>query len=150
MLLSQYLKPQWMRVTLLAVFMLVGVGLNLVKPQILRYFFDTAEAGGETRNLLIAAGLLFIAVSFFRQVVTLVSSYLGQDVGWRATNQMRGDLAHHCLQLDMPFHHKHTPGEMVERVDGDTTALSNFFSEFILQVIGSFFAAQWCSGLGHS
>ena len=137
-LLSQYLKPQWMRVTLLAVFMLVGVGLNLVKPQILRYFFDTAEAGGETRNLLIAAGLLFIAVSFFRQVVTLVSSYLGQDVGWRATNQMRGDLAHHCLQLDMPFHHKHTPGEMVERVDGDTTALSNFFSEFILQVIGSF------------
>jgi ABC-type multidrug transport system fused ATPase/permease subunit len=26
---------------------------------------------------------------------------------------------------------------MVERVDGDTTALSNFFSEFILQVIGS-------------
>lgn len=137
-LLSQYLKPHWMRVTLLAVFMLGGVGLNLVKPQILRYFFDTAEAGGETRNLLIAAGLLFIAVSFFRQVVTLVSSYLGQDVGWRATNQMRGDLAHHCLQLDMPFHHEHTPGEMVERVDGDTTALSNFFSQFILQVIGSF------------
>ena len=137
-LLSQYLKPQWMRVTLLAVFILGGVGLNLVKPQILRYFFDTAEAGGETRDLLIAAGLLFIAVSFFRQVATLVSSYLGQDVGWRATNQMRGDLAHHCLQLDMPFHHEHTPGEMVERVDGDTMALSNFFSEFILQIIGSF------------
>ena len=137
-LLSQYLKPQWMRVTLLAVFMLGGVGLSLVKPQILRYFFDTAEAGGETRDLLITAGLLFIAVSFFRQVATLVSSYLGQDVGWRATNQMRGDLAHHCLQLDMPFHHEHTPGEMVERVDGDTTALSNFFSEFILQIIGSF------------
>ena len=137
-LLSQYLKPQWIRVTLLAVFMLSGVGLSLVKPQILRYFFDTAEAGGETRDLLITAGLLFIAVSFFRQVATLVSSYLGQDVGWRATNQMRGDLAHHCLQLDMPFHHEHTPGEMVERVDGDTTALSNFFSEFILQIIGSF------------
>ena len=67
----------------------------------------------------------------------LVSSYLGQDVGWRATNQMRGDLADHCLHLDMSFHHDHTPGEMVERVDGDTTALSNFFSEFILQVIGS-------------
>ena len=28
---------------------------------------------------------------------------------------------------------------MVERVDGDTTALSNFFSEFVLQVIGSTF-----------
>ncbi|RKU38526.1 ABC transporter ATP-binding protein [Candidatus Poribacteria bacterium] len=114
-----------------------GIGLNLVNPQIIRYFIDTAEAGGATRNLIIAA-CIFLAIGFFRQVVMLVSSYLGQDVGWRATNQMREDLADHCLHLDMSFHHEHTPGEMVERVDGDTTALSNFFSEFVLQVIGSF------------
>jgi ABC-type multidrug transport system fused ATPase/permease subunit len=113
-----------------------GIGLNLVNPQILRYFIDTARAGGETRNLFIAGGI-FLAIGFSRQIIMLISSYLGQDVGWRATNRMRGDLANHCLNLDMSFHHEHTPGEMVERVDGDTTALSNFFSEFILQVIGS-------------
>ena len=113
-----------------------GIGLSLLNPQILRYFIDTAKEGGETRNLLIAGGI-FLGIGFFRQIVMLVNSYLGQDVGWRATNRMRGDLAHHCLHLDMSFHHEHTPGEMVERVDGDTTALSNFFSEFILQVIGS-------------
>ena len=135
-LLSQYLKPQWFRVSLLAIFMFGGIGLNLVNPQILRYFIDTARAGGETRNLFIAGGI-FLAIGFSRQIIMLISSYLGQDVGWRATNRMRGDLANHCLNLDMSFHHEHTPGEMVERVDGDTTALSNFFSEFILQVIGS-------------
>ena len=135
-LLSQYLRPQWVRVTLLAVFMFGGIGLNLVNPQIIRYFIDTAKAGGATRNLLIAGGI-FLAIGFIRQIVLLVSSYLGQDVGWRATNQMREDLADHCLHLDMSFHHEYTPGEMVERVDGDTTALSNFFSEFVLQVIGS-------------
>ena len=116
--------------------MFSGIGLNLVNPQILRYFIDTAKAGGATRNLFIAGGI-FLAIGFSRQIVMLVSSYLGQDVGWRATNKMREDLAYHCLNLDMSFHHDHTPGEMVERVDGDTTALSNFFSEFILQVIGS-------------
>ena len=135
-LLSQYLRPQWFRVTLLAVFMFGGIGLNLVNPQIIRYFIDTAKAGGATRNLIIAGGI-FLAIGFIRQIVILVSSYLGQDVGWRATNQMREDLADHCLHLDMSFHHEYTPGEMVERVDGDTTALSNFFSEFVLQVIGS-------------
>ena len=136
-LLSQYLRPQWLRVTLLAVFMFGGIALNLVNPQIIRYFIDTAKAGGATRNLIIA-GCIFLAIGFVRQLVILVSSYLGQDVGWRATNQMREDLADHCLNLDMSFHHEYTPGEMVERVDGDTTALSNFFSEFVLQVIGSF------------
>ena len=137
-LLTYYLKPQWFRVTLLAIFMFTGIGLGLASPQILRYFIDTATAGGALRNLLIAAGL-FLAVGIFGQIIMLVNSYLGQDVGWRATNRMRGDLAFHCLKLDMSFHHEYTPGEMVERVDGDTTALSNFFSEFVLQVIGSTF-----------
>ena len=135
-LLSQYLKPQWFRVSLLAIFMFTGISLNLVNPQIIRYFIDAARDQAPTRNLLIAGGI-FLAIGFIRQLVMLVNSYLGQDVGWRATNRMREDLAHHCLDLDMSFHHDHTPGEMVERVDGDTMALSNFFSEFILQVIGS-------------
>jgi ABC-type multidrug transport system fused ATPase/permease subunit len=117
-------------------FMFGGIGLNLVNPQIIRYFIDAAKNQVATRNLIIAGGI-YLAIGFIRQLVVLVSSYLGQDVGWRATNQMRGNLAEHCLHLDMSFHHDHTPGEMVERVDGDTTALSNFFSEFILQVIGS-------------
>ena len=137
-LLVHYLKPLWLRVTLLAVFMFSGIGLSLLNPQIMRYFIDTAKAGGALRNLFIAGGL-FLAAAIFGQIIMLISSYLGQDVGWRVTNRMREDLAFHCLNLDMSFHHQYTPGEMVERVDGDTTALSNFFSEFVLQVIGNVF-----------
>lgn len=137
-LLSQYLIPLKYRVAILAIFMFSGIGLELVNPQILRYFIDTAREGGETRNLIIA-GCAFLVIGLIRQILTLVTTYLGQDVGWRATNKMRGDLAEHCLQLDMSFHHEYTPGEMVERVDGDTTTLSNFFSEFILYIIGSIF-----------
>lgn len=88
-LLVYYLKPLWFRVTLLAVFMFGGIGLGLLSPQIIRYFIDTAKAGGALRNLFIAGGL-FLAVAIFGQIVTLISSYLGQDVGWRATNRMRG------------------------------------------------------------
>ena len=122
--------------TLLAVFIFSGIGLALINPQILRYFIDAAREGVERRDLILA-GVAFFAIGLLGQVLMLVNTYLGQDIGWRATNWMRGDLAYHCLQLDMSFHHEHTPGEMVERVDGDTAALSNFFSEFILQVMGS-------------
>jgi ATP-binding cassette subfamily B protein len=37
----------------------------------------------------------------------------------------------------MSFHNEHTPGEMIERIDGDINALSNFFSQFTLQVLGN-------------
>lgn len=137
-LLIHYLRPHWKRVVFLGVFMFTGIGLNLLNPQIVRYFIDTAQADGAVQNL-IWAGVAFLAIGIIRQGVQIVSSYLGQDVGWRATNQMRNTLAHHCLNLDMGFHHAHTPGEMIERVDGDTTALSNFFSQFVIHVIGSSF-----------
>ncbi len=137
-LLAYYLKPLWFRVILLAVFIFGGIGLRLYGPWILRDFIDMAKAGGALRNLFVAGGL-FLAVGIFGQIIMLISSYMGQDVGWRVTNRMRENLAFHCLNLDMSFHHQYTPGEMVERVDGDTTALSNFFSEFVLQVIGNTF-----------
>jgi hypothetical protein len=38
------------------------------------------------------------------------------------------DLTLHCLRLDMAFHHARTPGQMIERVDGDVGLLGNFFS----------------------
>ena len=135
-LLARYLSPHKGRVSALGISMAAGIGLNLANPQILRYFIDTAQADGLVSDL-VWAGFLFLGVGFARQIVQLTSSYLGQDVGWRATNRMRNDLAHHCLSLDMGFHHLHTPGEMIERVDGDTTALANFFSQFVLQVLGS-------------
>lgn len=37
----------------------------------------------------------------------------------------------------MSFHGTHTPGEMIERLEGDVTALSNFFSQFFIQVLGN-------------
>jgi ABC-type multidrug transport system fused ATPase/permease subunit len=41
----------------------------------------------------------------------------------------------HCLKLDMAFHNARTPGEMIERVDGDVGKLENFLSQFVVQVI---------------
>jgi ATP-binding cassette subfamily B protein len=58
-------------------------------------------------------------------------------VGWTATNEMRARLAEHVLHLDMGFHKTKTPGELIERIDGDVTTLSNFFSKFVVYVLGN-------------
>jgi len=55
----------------------------------------------------------------------------------RATNALRVDLVEHCLKLDLSFHKSRTPGELVERVDGDVNTLSRFFSQFTLYVLGN-------------
>jgi ABC-type multidrug transport system fused ATPase/permease subunit len=46
-------------------------------------------------------------------------------------------MARHCLNLDMSYHNNVSPGELIERIDGDVAELSNFFSQFVIRVLGN-------------
>ena len=121
---------------LLAALILADIVLRLANPQIIRMFIDTAEAGGPL-SALWSAGALFLAVGLLGRGVSLGAAYAGLNLGWTATNRLRTDLAGHLLRLDMPFHKAHTPGELIERVDGDVTTLAEFFAEMAVKVVGN-------------
>ena len=135
-LLSDYLAPQRSKVILLALLILGGIVLQLVSPQIVRRFIDTAQAGGDM-SVLMQSAILFLIVALVRQVIRLGAAYVTEDVKWRATNWLRNDLSAHCMKLDMKFHNGLTPGAMIERVDGDVDKLSNFLSQFVLRLLGN-------------
>jgi len=156
-LLSMYLGPQRRRVALLAVLLLGSIGLQLLNPQIIRFFIDTAQSGGAT-DALLAAALIFIVAGLAQRACAFGAFYTGAVVGWAATNALRHDLARHCLRLDMPFHKRHTPGELIERIDGDVFTLSDFFAQFSVRLVGNallvlailalMFREEWRVGLG--
>ncbi|HEU5228660.1 MAG TPA: ABC transporter ATP-binding protein [Ktedonobacteraceae bacterium] len=131
-----YLKPQWLRVMLMAVLLLTSIGLQLVNPQILRYFIDTVTSGGNLNPLLLA-GAIFVAISLVNQAISVWATYVSENVAWTATNQLRTDLVAHCLGLDMAFHKARTAGELIERIDGDVDTLSNFFSQSVIHLLGN-------------
>lgn len=135
--LLRYLYPVRGRLLLLLIMLLVSTVCQLINPQLVQQFIDTAAAQGAISTLLTLAGI-YLLIAVFTQFITVAISYVGNDISWRATNTLRGDLLRHCLGLDMHFHNRKTPGEMIERIDGDVTGMSNFFAMFIAQVIGSF------------
>jgi ATP-binding cassette, subfamily B, bacterial len=135
-LLAKYLKPQSRRSLLMGLLLLASISLQLANPQVLRYFIDTATSKGSVSSLTIAA-LFFIAIALTNQGISILARYFSEKVAWTATNQLRTDLVAHCLDLDMAFHKEHTSGEMIERVDGDVNVLSNFFSKFVVYLLGN-------------
>src|SRR5258707_6436840 len=155
-LLVTYLKPQWGRTLVMGVLLLVNVGLQLLGPQIVRFFIDTILARCLSTTLAFYA-LLLVVVTLADEGVSVATTYLSESVAWTATNQLRTDLLAHCLSLDMGFHKAHTTGEMIERIDGDVDALSNFFSQFIVYlltnvvlligVLIAVYFADWRAGL---
>ncbi|MEW8993216.1 ABC transporter ATP-binding protein [Clostridium sp.] len=135
-LLYKYLKKQKFMVILLFFILIMNLVIQLVNPQILRYYIDAVTQNKGIENLLIAA-LSFIGFGIVRQVFKIVSTYISEKVGWTATNALRSDLIKHCINLDMDFHKAHQSGEMLERVDGDINALFSFFSTFVLQLLSN-------------
>src|SRR5205085_8691192 len=71
------------------------------------------------------------------QAVSIAETYVAENVGLTATNALRADLTLHCLRLDADFLNRHTPGELIERVDGDVATLANFFARFVAHVVGN-------------
>jgi ATP-binding cassette subfamily B protein len=135
-LLARHIRPQKGRFILLTILLVGSIGLRVVNPQIMRSFIDSALAG-EALRILINDAVLFIGIALLQQVVAVSVTYMGENVAWTATNALRAELAWHALNLDMSFHNDHTPGEMIERIDGDVAEMTTFFSQFLIVLIGN-------------
>lgn len=135
-MLVRYLSPYKGRMALLGTLVVLSLTLQLINPQLIRYFIDSAEnRSGFDR--LIGAAAIFTALTIVQQIALLAATYVGEVVGWMATNRLRVELALHCMRLDLAFHKTHTPGELIERVDGDVNQLARFFSQLVLQLVGN-------------
>ena len=158
-LLSIYLKPQRLQVLALSLILVSGIGLQLFTPRVLRDFIDMAMTG-QNYNALIQKAALFFVMVLITQATTTIATYMSERVAWTATNLLRVDLAEHCLRLDMSFHQKYSPGTLIERVEGDVDALSNFFSQFVVRIAANailiigvlfmLFREDWRAGVGLS
>lgn len=135
-LLRRFLGPQKGAVATMSLLLVASIGMQLAGPQVARGFIDAARAGAAERALIQAA-LLFLGVSIAQQVLRVLAAYWSERVAWTATNALRADLTAHLLRLDRGFHNARTPGELIERVDGDVNALGGFFSQFVVQLLGS-------------
>jgi ABC-type multidrug transport system fused ATPase/permease subunit len=135
-LVLRRLRPGRRAAVALAAGILAATALPLLAPQLTRRFVDGAIGGDSTRLLvLIAVGYLVLAVS--GQFARMLTAWLASRLAWDGTNRLREDLAEHALGLDMAYHGQRTPGEMIERVDGDVVALSEFVVAFLLDVLAS-------------
>jgi ATP-binding cassette, subfamily B, bacterial len=158
-LLSAYIAPHGKRFALLAILLLSSIGLQLFIPQLTRQFIDLALEGEAVERLVIAAAY-FILLALGQQLFSIAAVYVGENLAWLATNELREKLTRHALSLDMTYHNDTNPGAMIERIDGDVVNLSNFFSQLVIQIFGNIllllgivavlFREDWRLGIGFS
>ena len=134
--LLRLLRPHARRWAGLAVLVAVGSLLLLAGPLVVRRIVDRAAEGAATAELQRLA-ILFLVIVVVAQVVEIVVVRAATASAWRTTNQLRLDMTDHVLGLDHEFHRRHTPGELIQRVDGDVTSVSDLLGRVIPRALGA-------------
>ncbi len=155
--LAALIRPFRKQVAGLAAFAAIGAALPLAGPLLLRAFVDGALAGNSTSKLLVPA-VGYVAAAVAAQIMAIGVLWAATRLSWTITDGARVELADHILRHGLDFHHHHTPGELVERVDGDLTAVNDSLASFVITMMGMAFTVtamvgvvavlDWRIGLG--
>ncbi|MBT5754300.1 MAG: ABC transporter ATP-binding protein, partial [Acidimicrobiaceae bacterium] len=129
--------PHRKRLTVMISVLAVAGALPLLGPLLIASFIDEAQGDAVRSQLLTIAGI-YVGVGIARQVISIAVAWTATDLAWRVTNELRSTLTRHVLNLDLAFHRSTSPGELVSRVDGDVTALSDFVASFAVKAAAAF------------
>ena len=136
--LAALLRPDAWRWVGLGALVAAGSGLILTGPLIVRNIVDKATTGTTTAQLTRLA-ILFLIVAVATQLINMAVAWMATVTAWHTTNGIRIRLARHVLGLSHAFHRQHTPGELIQRVDGDVTSVSDFMGRVIPRAAGALF-----------
>jgi ATP-binding cassette, subfamily B, bacterial MsbA len=113
------------------VMMIEGSTLGLLS-YLLEPLFDRVFAPGGNAGALVWVGLGIFGLFVVRAVTSVISRVMISRVTQTAASQMQGDLLRHLLTLDGRFFHAHSPGILIERVQGDTLIAQNAWSTVLM------------------
>ncbi|NHJ86523.1 MAG: ABC transporter ATP-binding protein [Asgard group archaeon] len=136
-MLKKYLKPYIWQVIILTLILITYNAIQIFNPQILRFYIESATGDEYNLTSILIAAIIYIALSLVFRGLYILVQYISQNLAWSTTNDLRMDLTRHCINLDMTFHNHKKTGEMIERIDGDASSLSEFFSTFSIYFFGS-------------
>ncbi|MDA7430073.1 ABC transporter ATP-binding protein [Primorskyibacter aestuariivivens] len=102
-----------------------GAVSYMMKPM-----FDFVFIGGRS-DLLIWVGLAFLAIFAIRAGASVVQKVLLTRLSQITAAEMRQDLVTHLMTLEGQFHQSHSPGYLMQRVEGDVGAIGKVWRTII-------------------
>ncbi|MED2164204.1 ABC transporter transmembrane domain-containing protein, partial [Bacillus thuringiensis] len=129
---KEYLADYKKEIVQIFFLLAVGIGISITLPIIVSIFIDSLDNSSYQSDFFISLAGIYLAMLFVKIIVETINSYISERLGWTISNKLRVNLVRHSIDLDFNFHKKYKTGEMIERVDGDVTFLSNFFSMFLV------------------
>ncbi|MEO5999626.1 MAG: ABC transporter ATP-binding protein [Chitinophagaceae bacterium] len=114
----------------------INSSLSLISPFLIGYAIDHYIVTKNFHGVLLFSGILVIIY-----LLALLTSYLQTKlmggVGQRMLFTLRNSVFKKLLELPLAFFNQNKAGDLISRVNNDTDKLNQFFSQSLMQFIGS-------------
>lgn len=115
---------------------LANSGLNLLGPFIIGYTIDTYVVHKNFHGVLVWAGIL-LAMYLVAFVASYLQTRLMGGVGQRMLFKLRNTIFNKLQELPVAFFNQNKAGDLISRVNNDTDKINQFFSQSLMQFIGT-------------
>ncbi|PWL34971.1 MAG: ABC transporter ATP-binding protein [Marivita sp. XM-24bin2] len=112
------------------VFMALEGGMFGALSYMMKPMFDRVFVGGDA-DAIFWVGLLFLGIFIVRAVASIVQKVLLTRISQLSVADIRQDLLAHLMVLDTAYHQTHSPGYLMQRVEGDVDAISKVWRTII-------------------
>lgn len=134
--LMKYVKPEIWKFILALFFIVLNVGCASILPILLRYLVDNFNS--PTNNLLkiiIFVTVGYISLTMINQAFLYIESMILQKAGQKIIYKLRVEVFNHIESMSLNQFNEMPVGALVTRVANYTTAMSNFFTNTLVNII---------------
>jgi ATP-binding cassette subfamily B protein len=111
---------------------------TLFAPLVLAYVINTYFISKNFHGILVYSGLL-LAMYLVALVASYIQTRVMGGVGQRVLFNLRNAVFNKLQELPVAFFNQNKAGDLISRINNDTDKLNQFFSQSLMQFIGSIF-----------
>ena len=136
--LAPLLKQEKKQLVIGLVAILINSAFNLTAPLIIGYTIDKYIQNKDFNGVLNSAAILLVIY-----LISLITSYLQTTimggVGQRTIFNLRNTIFLKLQELPIDFFNQNKAGDIISRINNDTSKLNQFFSQSLNQFVGNIF-----------
>lgn len=123
---------------LATVAMMINAALNLLAPMIIGHTIDKYVQTKQYHGVLVFSGLL-LCMYILALGTNYLQTILMGGVGQRMLFSLRNSVFNKLQELPLDFFNQNRAGDLISRINNDTDKLNQFFSQSLVQFLGSIF-----------
>lgn len=114
----------------------LNAGLSLLGPYLVGYTIDTYVQTKNYHGVLLFAGIL-LSMYITAFIVNYGQMRMMGGIGQRMLFSLRNSVFNKLQELPLDFFNQNKAGDLISRINNDTDKVNQFFSQSLMQFIGS-------------